>query len=105
MYYTRAVYNRKNKLYLVFDVHVADLFGCVNRINWLSLFLLHCGIVESFIEVLKPKAMDEDRKVKIDKFEGRDFGFWRMTIEDYLNQKKLNELLTKKKLEAGKQED
>ncbi|KAL6536393.1 hypothetical protein OROGR_012965 [Orobanche gracilis] len=35
-----------------------------------------------------------DGKVKIDKFEGHDFGFWRMQIEDYLYQKGLHEPLT-----------
>ena len=33
-------------------------------------------------------AADEG-KVKIEKFDGADFGFWKMHIEDYLYQKKL----------------
>ena len=32
-------------------------------------------------------ATDEG-KVKIEKFDGADFGFWKMQIEDYLYQKK-----------------
>ena len=32
-------------------------------------------------------AVDEV-KVKIEKFNGEDFGFWKMQIEDYLYQKK-----------------
>ena len=32
-------------------------------------------------------AADEG-KVKIEKFDGADFGFWKMQIEDYLYQKK-----------------
>ena len=31
-----------------------------------------------------------EEKIKIDKFEGHDFGFWKMQIEDYLYQKKLH---------------
>ena len=39
-------------------------------------------------------AMVEDEgKVRIDKFDGKDFGFWKMHIEDYLYQKKLHEPL------------
>ena len=30
----------------------------------------------------------DERKVKIEKFDGADFGFWKMQIEDYLYQKK-----------------
>lgn len=41
--------------------------------------------------------MAEDGKIKIDKFDGRDFGFWKMQIEDYLYQKKLHEPLEEKK--------
>lgn len=41
--------------------------------------------------------MAEEGKVKIDKFDGRDFGFWKMQIEDYLYQKKLHEPLEEKK--------
>ncbi|GJX37099.1 hypothetical protein Tco_0250402 [Tanacetum coccineum] len=39
--------------------------------------------------------MAEDDKIKIDKFDGHDFGFWKMQIEDYLYQKKLHEPLMK----------
>ena len=31
----------------------------------------------------------KEGKVKIEKFDGRDFSFWKMQIEDYLYQKKL----------------
>lgn len=44
-------------------------------------------------------------KVKIEKFDGADFGFWKMQIEDYLYQKGLHEPLTDKKPEAMKEED
>ena len=40
--------------------------------------------------------MGEDGKVKIDKFDRRDLGFWKMQIEDYLYQKKLHEPLEEK---------
>ena len=41
-------------------------------------------------------AADEG-KVKIEKFDGADFGFWKMQIEDYLYQKKLYQPLLGKK--------
>ena len=41
-------------------------------------------------------AADEG-KVKIEKFDGVDFGFWKMQIEDYLYQKKLYQPLLGKK--------
>ncbi|GKC76207.1 hypothetical protein Tco_1126981, partial [Tanacetum coccineum] len=41
--------------------------------------------------------MAEDGKIKIDKFDGHDFGFWKMQIEDYLYQKKLHEPLAEAK--------
>ena len=37
-------------------------------------------------------AADEG-KVRINKFDGKNFGFWKMNIEDYLYQKKLHEPL------------
>ena len=49
--------------------------------------------------------MAEDGKIKIDKFEGHDFGFWKMQIEDYLYQKKLHEPLSGEKPKDMKQED
>nr|GEX28534.1 retrovirus-related Pol polyprotein from transposon TNT 1-94 [Tanacetum cinerariifolium] len=41
--------------------------------------------------------MAEDGKIKIDKFDGHDFGFWKMQIEDYLYQKKLHQPLMKER--------
>ena len=41
--------------------------------------------------------MAEEGKVKIDKFDGTDFGFWKMQIEDYLYQKRLHEPLEEEK--------
>ena len=38
-------------------------------------------------------AVDEG-KVKIEKFDGADFSFWKMQIEDYLYQKGMHEPLT-----------
>ena len=49
--------------------------------------------------------MAEDGKVKIDKFEGHDFGFWRMQIEDLLYQKKLHLPLSEEKPFLMEQED
>ncbi|GKA40040.1 hypothetical protein Tco_0732633 [Tanacetum coccineum] len=41
--------------------------------------------------------MAEEGKIKIDKFDGHDFGFWKMQIEDYQYQKKLHKPLAKAK--------
>ncbi|GJV43320.1 putative RNA-directed DNA polymerase [Tanacetum coccineum] len=49
--------------------------------------------------------MTEDGKIKIDKFDGHDFGFWKMQIEDYLYQKKLHEPLAEAKPTGMKAED
>ena len=49
-------------------------------------------------------AADEG-KVKIEKFDGADFGFWKMQIEDYLYQKRLYQPLSEKKPENMKDED
>ena len=42
--------------------------------------------------------MTEEGKIKIDKFDGMDFDFWKMQIEDYLYQKRLHEPLEEEKL-------
>ena len=47
----------------------------------------------------------EEGKVKIEKFDGRDFGFWKMQIEDYLYQKKLYQPLSEKKPDGMEQVD
>jgi len=49
-------------------------------------------------------AADEG-KVEIEKFDGADFGFWKMQIEDYLYQKKLHQPLTEKKPESRKDDE
>ena len=49
--------------------------------------------------------MAEEGKVRIDKFDGRDFGFWKMQIEDYLYQKKLHEPLSETKPEGTSASD
>ncbi|GKC53800.1 hypothetical protein Tco_1076545 [Tanacetum coccineum] len=49
--------------------------------------------------------MAEDVKIKINKFDGHDFGFWKMQIEDYLYQKKLHEPLAEAKPTGMKDED
>ena len=50
-------------------------------------------------------AMAEEGKVRIEKFDGKDFRFWKMQIEDYLYQKKLHEPLSGKKPEKMEQAD
>ena len=47
----------------------------------------------------------DEGKVRIDKFDGKDFRFWKMQIEDYLYQKKLHEPLLRTMLAGMKQED
>ena len=49
-------------------------------------------------------AADEG-KIKLEKFDCADFGFWKMQIEDYLYQKKLYEPLSETKPEGMKDED
>ena len=49
--------------------------------------------------------MAEDGRVRMDKFDGSDFGFWKMQIEDVLYQKKLHEPLSKIKPEEMKEEE
>ena len=49
--------------------------------------------------------MAEEGKVRIGKFDGKDFGFWKMQIEDYLYQKKLHEPLSGKKPKKIEQAD
>ena len=48
--------------------------------------------------------MVEDGKVRIEKFDGKDFDLWKMQIEDFLYQKKLHEPLLGKKPETMEQE-
>ena len=47
----------------------------------------------------------EEIKVKIEKFNGVDFGFWKMQIEDYLYQKNLYQPLLGEKPESMKKEE
>ncbi|WVY97343.1 hypothetical protein V8G54_029494 [Vigna mungo] len=47
----------------------------------------------------------DERKIKIEKFDGTDFGFWKMQIEDYLYQKKLYQPLSGHQPENMKDED
>ncbi|GJW48800.1 putative RNA-directed DNA polymerase [Tanacetum coccineum] len=49
--------------------------------------------------------MAKDDKIKIDKFDGHDFGFWKMQIKDYMYQKKLHGPLAEAKPTSMKAED
>ncbi|GKA91667.1 retrovirus-related pol polyprotein from transposon TNT 1-94 [Tanacetum coccineum] len=51
------------------------------------------------------KTLAEDGKIKIDKFDGHDFGFWKKQIEDYMYQKKLYKPLAKAKCTDIKAEE
>lgn len=47
----------------------------------------------------------EEGKTRIERFDGRDFAFWKMQIKDYLYQKDLYQLLDGKKPKSMKEED
>jgi len=47
----------------------------------------------------------KEGKVKIEKFDGVDFGFWKMQIKDYLYQKKLYQPFSGNQLKGMKDED
>lgn len=49
-------------------------------------------------------AADEG-KMKIEKYDGVDFSFWKMQIEDYLYQKKLHQPLMKTKPDSMKEDE
>ena len=50
-------------------------------------------------------AEEEGKGIGIEKFDGTDFAYWRMQIEDYLYGKKLHLPLLGKKPETMKDED
>ena len=55
---------------------------------------------------IREGAMAADEwKVKIEKFDGADFGFWKMQLEDYLYQTKLYQPLLGKKPDDIKEDD
>ncbi|KAE8660039.1 hypothetical protein F3Y22_tig00116959pilonHSYRG00493 [Hibiscus syriacus] len=74
-----------------------------------------CPALENLSSLLKKRskrsqirvgAMAADEgKVKIEKFDGADFGFWKMQIEDFLYQKNLYQPLLGKQPEGMKNED
>ena len=45
-------------------------------------------------------AREEGKTSRIEKFDGTDFGYWKMQFEDYLYGKKLHFLLLGKKLDG-----
>ena len=49
-------------------------------------------------------AADEG-KIRLEKFDGTDFGFWKMQIEDYLYQKNLYQPLSGKKPDSMKADE
>ena len=50
----------------------------------------------AFVKAARAMTLEEG-KVRIEKFDGSDFGIWKMQIEDYLYQKKLYLPLTGQK--------
>ncbi|VFQ87379.1 unnamed protein product [Cuscuta campestris] len=51
------------------------------------------------------EMMSEDGKIRIEKFDGQDFGWWKMQVEDLLCQKHLPPCLTGQKHEKMKDEE
>ena len=47
----------------------------------------------------------DEAKMRLEKFDGTDFGFWKMQIEDYLYQKNLYQPLSGKKPDSMKEEE
>ena len=55
-----------------------------------------CAIIATGIRARRksPRSVKmESSNIEIEKFDGSDFGFWKMQIEDYLYQKNLHEPL------------
>ena len=50
-------------------------------------------------------AEETGKSSRMEKFDGTDFGFWRMQIEDYLYRKKLHLLLLGKKPDIMKDDE
>ena len=50
-------------------------------------------------------AEEAGKSSGIEKFDGTDFAYWRMQIEDYLYRRKLHLLILGTKLEAMKAEE
>ena len=50
-------------------------------------------------------AGDEGKASGIEKFDGTDFGYWKMLIEDYLYGKKLHLPLLEKKPDSMEEEE
>lgn len=48
--------------------------------------------------------MEDEEELEIKKFDGKDFGFWKMQIEDYLYLRKKHPPLSGKKLDSMDQE-
>ncbi|XP_047162886.1 uncharacterized protein LOC124832672 [Vigna umbellata] len=63
-------------------------FPLLGTLKFGDLKLLIFQLWEFSSKVAGAMALEEG-KVKIEKFDGSDFGFWKMQIEDYLYQKKL----------------
>ena len=58
---------------------------------------------QSQVDSTRSQKMDSS-KLGIEKFDGSDFSFWKMQIEDYLYQKDLHESLTGVKPESMTEE-
>ena len=78
------------------------------NITWLCLLVALRGHIYSqqigiryFVQIVD---IAKDGRVMIDKFDGSDFEFWRMQVEDLLYQNKLHERLSKTKPEDMKED-
>ena len=68
-------------------------FGQRQQELWSKAARAFVKAARAFVKAARAMALEEG-KVRIEKFDGSDFGFWKMQIEDYLYQKKLYLSLT-----------
>ena len=71
----------------------------------IGVFIPTTGIKAWFRKIIHATTMAEEGKTKIEKFNGENFSFWKMQMEDYLYQKDLYQPLEGKKPEGMKDAD
>ncbi|XP_021769901.1 probable L-type lectin-domain containing receptor kinase S.5 [Chenopodium quinoa] len=87
-------------------------FNSRNELGRGGFGIVYKGVLNEIIRN-DPKKLDlsgssgcrRRKSIRLEKFDGADFGFWKMQIKDYLYQKKLYEPLLEKKPEGMKDED
>lgn len=73
--------------FLLFRLHHYPF--CLQLFFWNGDSFLTTGIRASFFFGLNQASKMADDKIRLDKFDGQDFGWWKLQIEDYLYQKGL----------------